>query len=262
MKYLHLTAISFKTVLAYRAQFFAGLASSLVWLAVMWFVWTAVFSSSPTSTIGGLTLPAIIAYATVSIAIRGLLESDNKARIESMVRTGAIVTTLIRPIYYPVWVLFQELGPAALSLILRAIPVILIAMFVLGIAPPANFPAFIVSVALFLAYQLVARVPYRHVGLLDHRQRMGDKACQKDDRRVVFRSGNTDILLPAWLAGIAYLLPFQAMFNIPLSIYTGLASGPAVLSALSLQLAWVLVLGLACWFVWRRAEKKMVVQGG
>jgi ABC-2 type transport system permease protein len=262
MKYLHLTAISLKTALAYRTQFFTSLLSSIIWLAVMWFVWTAVFSSSATDTIRGLTLPAMITYMTISIAIKGLFESDNEARIESLVKTGAIVTTLIRPIYYPFSVLFQELGPTILALIVRSIPIVLIAVFAFGIAPPASPLAFLLSVTMawLISWSLVYLT-----GLWAFWTTGSIWGIRRVRRMVeeLFSGATIPLyLFPGWLAGVAYLLPFQAMFNIPISIYTGLISGPAVLSALSLQLGWVLALGLACWAVWRRAERKMVIQGG
>jgi ABC-2 type transport system permease protein len=68
--------------------------------------------------------------------------------------------------------------------------------------------------------------------------------------------------LPDVLRTVLQLLPFQGMAFLPLSIFVGQATGIDILVALGIQLFWVVVLALMAAFVWRRAQWKLVVQGG
>jgi ABC-2 type transport system permease protein len=70
------------------------------------------------------------------------------------------------------------------------------------------------------------------------------------------------VLFPQWFVNIANLLPFQAIFNIPLSIYIGRITGINVFFSYAQQIFWIFVLGSLSYVAWKRVEKKIVVQGG
>jgi ABC-type uncharacterized transport system permease subunit len=67
--------------------------------------------------------------------------------------------------------------------------------------------------------------------------------------------------MPGWLRTIAEALPFQAATYTPLSIYFGRPRG-GLLTALGIQVAWVVVLFGICAWVWSRARHRVVVHGG
>jgi ABC-type uncharacterized transport system permease subunit len=69
-------------------------------------------------------------------------------------------------------------------------------------------------------------------------------------------------IFPPLLAQIAALLPFQAMMNIPLSIYIGRLEGAQALQAMGIQAAWAAALMLIGRLIWSRAHRKLTVQGG
>jgi ABC-type uncharacterized transport system permease subunit len=67
--------------------------------------------------------------------------------------------------------------------------------------------------------------------------------------------------MPDWLQKVALALPFQASTYTPLAVYFGQPPG-GVLAALGIQLAWIVLLGGLCIWVWSRAKHRVVVQGG
>ena len=69
-------------------------------------------------------------------------------------------------------------------------------------------------------------------------------------------------LFPAFLMNIAYLMPFQAIYNIPLSIYIGKITGFDILNSIFVQIFWLAVLSAISYLVWKKAENKIVIQGG
>jgi GNAT superfamily N-acetyltransferase len=58
------------------------------------------------------------------------------------------------------------------------------------------------------------------------------------------------------------LLPFAAMQNVPLRVYSGSMTGQEMLRAVCLQVFWLAVLTGVGWNLCRRAERRVTVQGG
>ena len=67
---------------------------------------------------------------------------------------------------------------------------------------------------------------------------------------------------PGTLRTLAMLSPFPATAAVPISVYLGRVQGPDRLAALGLQAVWIVVLGATAALVWRRARRRVVVQGG
>ncbi|MFJ2155376.1 ABC transporter permease [Streptomyces sp. NPDC087856] len=67
---------------------------------------------------------------------------------------------------------------------------------------------------------------------------------------------------PGWFITMSRFLPFQATLSVPLSIYVGRVPLSDAGAQLALQAAWVVALSLFTRFLWRRAARRVVAQGG
>lgn len=67
---------------------------------------------------------------------------------------------------------------------------------------------------------------------------------------------------PEKIARMMALLPFGSMQNVPLLVYGGSLEGEALLRAVLLQLFWLAFLVAAGRLLWRRARRRIIVQGG
>ncbi|MCI8838261.1 MAG: ABC transporter permease, partial [Hungatella sp.] len=67
---------------------------------------------------------------------------------------------------------------------------------------------------------------------------------------------------PDKMRAIMEVLPFAAMQNVPLRVYSGDLQGEAALKAVALQILWLAVLVGLGQVVMARAERKLAVQGG
>ena len=67
---------------------------------------------------------------------------------------------------------------------------------------------------------------------------------------------------PAPVRAVVEWLPFAAMQNMPLRIYSGNIAGTDVLTSIAFQILWLLVLLLIGKLMLSRALKKVIVQGG
>jgi ABC-2 type transport system permease protein len=69
-------------------------------------------------------------------------------------------------------------------------------------------------------------------------------------------------IFPEWLQVIAHASPFPAMFQSPIDVLSGRASGVQALGVIGVQLAWLTGLVVLTRAVLWRASSKLVVQGG
>jgi ABC-2 type transport system permease protein len=69
-------------------------------------------------------------------------------------------------------------------------------------------------------------------------------------------------LFPDFLRRLSELLPFQAIYYIPMSIYIKRISGSAALQGLGLQVFWTIVLVFFSRWAWSQVHKRLTVQGG
>ncbi|MEU2616979.1 ABC-2 family transporter protein [Streptomyces sp. NPDC007157] len=67
---------------------------------------------------------------------------------------------------------------------------------------------------------------------------------------------------PHWFITLSSFLPFQATLSVPLSLYIGRIPLSDAPFQLGVQAAWVVALYLFTRFVWRRAARRVISQGG
>lgn len=69
--------------------------------------------------------------------------------------------------------------------------------------------------------------------------------------------------LPGWLeAGLRYATPFPSLLQIPLDVLVERQPAPMQLGLVGVQVGWAVALLALCRLVQRRAERRLVVQGG
>jgi len=260
--YLDVTALGIKEMLAYRTEFFARLVGALINLAVLWFVWNAVFAASGLAVISGFSLSAMITYLVVSSCIGPLINSGFEYEIEWDVRTGRLSTILTKPVSYPIFRIFKGFSNTIFTLITNVLPIFLISILLINISLPVNFLAFLISVVLgyFVNYFMVFLTgmwAFWSTGSV-----WGLSLSRRMISDVMSGALIPLYFFPTWFADIARLLPFQTVFHIPLSIYLGKIVGIDIFYLFVQQVIWLVILGFLSYFVWKIAERKVIVHGG
>ena len=67
---------------------------------------------------------------------------------------------------------------------------------------------------------------------------------------------------PDWFITLSGFLPFQATLSVPLSIYIGRIPLSDAGGQLAIQAGWAVALTLFTRFLWRRAARRVISQGG
>lgn len=245
----------------YRFNVFMGIVLTAVTIYLLTIVWTAAYGAR--ETVDGISLRQALVYLTIANLQLSFLQPEISGDIQARIREGQIGFDLSRPVSYP-----SQLVAGAAGDMIGLLPMMVLAVpiaFVLGeLRAPASVAAGFGYAASFLLAWIVAVELNMLIGLVSF------WTLETTGFAMMYRLiGNfaTGALVPLWfmpdlLRAVVQLLPFQAIAYVPVSIYVGAPATGGIWTALGLQLFWAVVMvGVIRW-VWRRAFRHTVIQGG
>lgn len=222
-------------------------------------VWQAVAPiSSATDPYTRSTMTAMMVLAQALAWVTVFLPAG--LGIQISVRSGAIATDMARPVPYLPMVLSREAGSLAYQGLYRSIPIAVIFAATVGFPRPASFGSLLLTVPSVLLAAYTALTMAYSIGLTALWTTEIRWAHWTYISMVSLLSGGwvpSDIL-PGWLGKVAPYLPFAVQQFYPIRIYMGLTGA----GGLAIQATWATVLTLWCWWITRRALRRVVVQGG
>jgi viologen exporter family transport system permease protein len=246
---------------AYRRSMLLSWVLIAVQVALFTVVWRAIYRGQP-ALVAGADVDTTVGYAVLAITLANVINVWPGMSIESRVRDGLIGTDLMRPLGLLTQVLAVQAGYVIAALPSAAIS-LTTGLLVGGLAPPASPGAAVAFAASLVLAFWVAQLITLLMSLTSFwTLEVGGLSMTFEAVRS-FLSGAIVPLwfMPSWLRVAAGLLPFQAATYTPLAVYFGRPPGGLV-TAMTIQVLWVAVLGTLCGFVWSRARHRVVVQGG
>jgi len=250
-----------RSAIAFRGDFFFGAAALAVQLAVAVTVWRTVYDGRPQ--VGGVSLSITVAYAALAACLQSVLMPWQFSSLPMRVRRGQIATDMTRPLSLIGQVSAQNTGVIVGRLPLGLAGIVVTALLGALVAPAGVLAGvcFVLSAVLGAAISMMASLAVSmatfwtlEVGGPMMVYRMG----------AAFLSGALIPLwfMPGWMASAFAWLPFQAQVYTPISIYLGRIHGGGIGAAFAIQAVWMVVMYAVLQLIWRRAQHKVVVQGG
>ena len=258
--------IRFAGALQYRAAALGGIAAQFAWGFMSIIAYSAFYSASPAAF--PMEFSQTVSYVwlhEIFLVMFAAMVWDTE--IASAIESGSIAYELVRPVdLYGRWFL-QVIANRVAAAMLRCAPILLVAFLLpapwgLSLPPGAGqFFLFLLSAALALGV-VAAFNMLTYISVFYTLSPRGMKLVA--GMIADFFAGPVVPLpfFPAPLRAVAELLPFAAMQNMPLRVYSGNIAGMEALQGLALQVFWLTVLWFAGRFAMARALKKVVVQGG
>lgn len=258
-KYKEIIKITLKEASAYRLDALMTLGSSIAFLILYYFVWYAIDQSGTLQ--GGFQ--QVITYVVAGQIVSNTAFLETEKYIGYRVRRGTIVNELKRPISLMTQTYLHEFGWMIFNFFTKAIPVALIGIIFLGIDVPNLTNLFFFLISTFLAFNVVFLFAYTTSMLVfwtkvDWSIRMMRNTVQNLFSGVLFPL----YLLPDTLSVVFNILPFQVMADAPIQIFNMTATGTEIYTILGKQLFWIIVLYIVAFYAWKKAKKKITVQGG
>jgi ABC-2 type transport system permease protein len=258
--YLEFAKKAFAREATYRTEVFTSVGSLIVRVYLLRSVWTALYAHNAAP--AGISLRAMLTYATVALLMSLVLEIDGTRAIREKVREGTIVTDLMKPIVLPFYFFSDGFGQAGFHA-LTIVPSLLFALLLvhIDVPDPAVFGVFLLSFALgylvnFLLNFLMNSVAFWTLETFSI-QLMVRWASDLLSGQII-----PLVFFPGALQSVMLALPFAAIYSTPLLIYIGAIPPSGFAHALGVQAAWLGIFALAAIAVWRAAERRIVVQGG
>jgi ABC-2 type transport system permease protein len=266
--YGHFVRLAFLKFLAYRLRYYTGVVSYTIFVAGHYYLYLALYAGRAAeglpAEIGGLTVREMVTYVAVGWIGRSLYFNNISRDLARMVTEGEIAMHLIKPFHLQSVMMAEAVGEAGFRLLMFTLPIMVVVAPLFGVGGPPDAAALgwtLVSFALSL-------VIYSQLGFL-----VGCLAFVMKNIQGVLRAQmvGMDFLtgvivpftfFPGWFQAVVAWLPFQCIGYVPVMIYLGKRQGADVASGLLLQVGWALALGLAARLVWRRATRRLTVQGG
>lgn len=265
-KYLSFFKLRFSMGLQYRAAAMAGIVTQFAWGFMEILVYRAFYEAEPNAF--PMSFAATVSYIWMQQAFLAFFAAwflENE--IFDAIMNGNIAYELCRPInIYNMW-FSRSIANRLSKAVLRCFPILLVAAFLpkpYGLSAPASISHFVLFlVTLLLGLSVTVAFCMLIYALTFF-------TISPNGLRILFASAveffaGAVIPLPFFpkkIQMIFELLPFAAMQNVALRIYSGSMSSDQMIKAVALQVFWLLVLIIVGKKLCSIAEKRVVVQGG
>lgn len=257
-----IAASGFRRFATYRQATVAGLATNTMFGFLRTYVLLAVASGGA---VAGYSGSQLVAYVWVGQGLLGVVMLWGSSDLADRIRSGDVVTDLLRPIHPVLGYLAADLGRAGYAMIFRFLPPMLVGALLFDLYLPreaVTYPLFLLSTVLAVIVCFACRylVQSSAFWLLDHRGVV---------MVWVFMSGLLGGLyfpirfLPDWAVALIWFgTPGPSFLQAPMDVFAERDVLPVRLGMIGVQVVWAMLLIWLCRVVQSRAERKLVIQGG
>lgn len=265
--YVPFTSNELKRNLAYKGAFYLFIICSLFGSFINYYLWMAIYGSSESATLGGLTQNEMIVYVFISYITSNMVMITISEAVSKDVVKGNVAMNLIKPMDYRLSLIARAVGTMIYHFIIPNIFVWIglevYKYFVLGepVTHISNILLYIVSVIFsFMIYVLfdfcfgmIAFFTTYIFGL-----QMAKEAL------LCFLTGQLIPLtfFPEVVQRVFDFLPFSSMVYAPVMIYLGKFSTGKMCFVLGRQVIWIVILYALGSLIWKQVTKRLIVLGG
>ena len=262
--YLALAAAGFKRYATYRGAMVAAVVTNSVFGFLRFAVMLAVLDAGA-RTVAGYSEPQLATFVWAGQGLIGVVLLWAPLDLAERIRSGDVVTDLLRPID-PVWqMLAADLGRAGYAAVTRFVGPVVVGALVFQLYGPRR-P---VTYALFVCSALMATVVCFGCRYLVNAAAYWLLDARGPNTFWTLTSGILGgLYFPVWFfpdalaAALIVLTPFPSVIQIPLDVLVERGSPGLQLALLGVQAGWVVAILALCHWVQARGERKLVIQGG
>jgi ABC-2 type transport system permease protein len=261
--YLQFARLAFQRRATYRLANWSGVAVNFFFLLVHAQVLIGFFRARGNAS-GWTANDAVLYFASSEslLMVIGIFP-DFRYNLAERVRTGEIVSDLVRPLTLFWRELAERYGTGAYYLVTRAPAVFAAGWLVYGLLPPLRWELALFPLSLALAIAVSAGLWFMACSSAFWRE-----SASGEMSGIVFVNsflGGVFVPLdfyPQALRWAADVLPFRATLYTPVAILTGKLSGAELAFGLLHQTVWVAALALLAFRLESRGLRRLAIQGG
>lgn len=261
-KYMALTRAGVLETLAFRISVVVTLLGNITYLIIVFFLWKSIYAEE--NIIGGMTFSEVLIYIVLATAMFNFMDMAVVWVMGKNIQDGKIVLDLLKPIGYQRYLFWSFSGNFIMQFTLTFLPTF-IAVFILTsgtITLGTNLLYFVISI--IMAIVINFNIDFIVGTICVYTESIWGINIMKQVV-VLFLSGATIPIsfFPEKLKMVVYYLPFQSIYNAPLTI---LINNDMVkrnlIVTLGMQLMWCIVTIILSKSFWKISLRKITVNGG
>lgn len=263
-KYLTLTKAGIMESLQFRLGTFVMALGNLLYLIVVYYLWKAIYASAGSDTVNGMTFSDTLIYLVLATALFNFMEMYTVWEMGRSIQSGKIVLELLKPMKYRSYLFWTYSGQFVTNFFFTFLPTFIVVALVThgAVHMGLNLLFFVISV--IIAISLNYSINFLVGTICVYTESIWGINIMKQVI-VLLLSGATIPLafFPEPFRTMTYYLPFQSIYNAPLSILLNAHPEPKELAVtLGTQLAWCIGMLVLSKLFWKVSLRQITVNGG
>lgn len=263
-KYLTLTRAGIIEALQFRLSFVVMVIGNMLYLIVVYFLWKAIYASAGTDVVNGMTFTDTLIYLVLATALFNFMEMYTVWEIGRNIQSGKIVLDLLKPMEYRKYLFWSYSGSFVTQFFLTFLPTfIAVAVVTHGAIPMGiNLLYFVISVV--MAVSINYSIDFIVGTICLYTESIWGINIMKQVVVLLLSGATIPIaFFPEPLKTIVHYLPFQSIYNAPLSLLLdGAPKAETVLMTLGTQLIWCIAMMIISKVFWKVSLRQITVNGG
>lgn len=263
-KYLTLTRAGIIESLQFRLSTIVMIIGNLLYLIVVYFLWNAIFSSAGTDVVNGMTFTDTIIYLVLATALFNFMEMYAVWEIGRNIQSGKIVLDLLKPMPYRRFLFWSYSGTLIMQFLLTFLPTFIIVMIVTGGAIPFGINLLFFVISVVMAVIINYSIDFIVGTICLYTESIWGINIMKQVIVLLLSGATVPIaFFPEPLKSIVYFLPFQSVYNTPLTILQSESSDMQnIIITLGIQLFWCVLMWFISHVFWKASLRQITVNGG
>lgn len=263
-KYLTLTRAGIIEALQFRLSTVVMVIGNLLYLIVVYYLWQAIYASAGTDIVNGMTFSDTLIYLVLATALFNFMEMYAVWEIGRSIQSGKIVLDLLKPMSYRKYLFWSYSGTFVIQFVFTFLPTFFAVALVTGGAIPLRLNLLYFLVSVVMAVSINYSIDFIVGTICLFTESIWGINIMKQVI-VLLLSGATIPLafFPDALRSVMYYLPFQSIYNAPLSLLLdGNPSAQTLLTTLGMQLFWCIAMSVISRLFWKASLRQITVNGG
>ena len=224
----------------------------------------AIYASSSADVVNGMTFSDTLIYLVFATSLFNFMDAYIVWDMQNDIQTGKIILDIIKPMKYQVYCFAQYVGKLITSFFITLLPTFLIVYCATKGYIALNVNMIFFSISVICAIVINYCFDFMVGTICLYSQSTWGINMMKEVVVMLLSGVLVPVAFyPPWLKTSVGLLPFQAIYNIPLKIlidkYFDIST---YLQWIGIQLIWVFVMIILSHLFWKKSIRIITINGG
>ncbi|MBQ3918540.1 MAG: ABC-2 family transporter protein [Oscillospiraceae bacterium] len=262
-KYLTLTRAGIIESMHFRLSMIMMIVGNMLYLALVFFLWKAIYASAGTDVVNGMTFSDTLVYLVLATALFNFMEMYTVWEIGRNIQSGKIVLDLLKPMKYRSYLFWSYSGTFVVQFFATFLPTFIVVVLLTDGAIPIGINLLYFAVSVVMSVIINYSIDFFVGTICLYTESIWGINIMKQVI-VLLLSGATIPLafFPDWLKNIVYYLPFRSIYDAPLTILLGTGDIMQTVKILLGQLFWTVLMLVISTLFWKVSLRQITVNGG